>query len=98
MKTVSVLSVFPIGGPNPCESAPAPRGTTVRRSAAAARSSFRHARRSATFRFSGRAFPKLARIVRELRAVAGHCRKQLAAFVAVTVADIRGRAGRAEVK
>src|SRR5215468_6959355 len=39
-----------------------------------------------TFRFSGRAYPQLARIVRVLCAVTGRCCQRLAAAVAVTVA------------
>jgi len=51
------------------------------------RSSSRWARRRrTTFRFSGRTYPQLARIVRELCAVGGRCCQRLAAAVAVTVA------------
>jgi hypothetical protein len=42
-----------------------------------------------TFRFSGRAYPKLALVVRALRAVAGRCWWPVAAAVAVTVAVSR---------
>ena len=44
---------------------------------------------SPTFRFSGRTYLQLARIVRELCAVAGCCCQRLAAAVAVTVAVSR---------
>jgi len=39
-----------------------------------------------TFRFSGRTYPKVARIVRELCAVAGRCCQPVVAAVAITVA------------
>ena len=50
-----------------------------------------HGADSATFRFSGRTYPQLAEIVRELCAVAGRWCLPLVAAVAVTVAVSPGR-------
>ena len=49
------------------------------------------AQRWMTVRFSGRTYPQLARIVRELCAVAGHWCLPLVAAVAVTVAVSPGQ-------
>ena len=47
-----------------------------------------------TFRFSGRTYPQLARIVRVLRTVAGRWRLPAVAAVAVTVAVSPGQGSR----